>query len=326
MDVPTGRLERWRDAGLLTDEQVRAIVAYEQDGADPSPDAAGPTGSRHRRGVLVEAIGYVGGALAVGAVALMLGDVWDQLADGGRLAVVVLLTVLLGGAGLALRSAPQTSLARLAGVLLVGAIGGVTWTVTLLTADIAGWAVRDVALAASGAAAIAAVACYLAVPRALVQVALLASIGSWISALLLRPALPPDGIWIGLAFWTLGVGWALLGRGGWLVPRRVAQVLGAVLALLAMQGASFDDHRVLALVWGLATAAALVGLAVAVEELPPLVVGAVGLFVLVPQLVFELFGDAIGAPAALLVVGLLLVLLAVGLGRAHREVREEDTR
>jgi di/tricarboxylate transporter len=51
-----------------------------------------------------------------------------------------------------------------------------------------------------------------------------------------------------------------------------------------------------------------------------LAVGAIGLFLAVPQLVIEWFGDAIGAPATLLLVGVLLVLLAVGLGRARREV------
>ena len=72
-------------------------------------------------------------------------------------------------------------------------------------------------------------------------------------------------------------------------------------------------------------AAALVGLAVVRDRLHHLAVGAAGLFVLVPQLVFDLFGDAIGAPATLLVVGLLLVLVAVGLGRARREVAAEAT-
>jgi hypothetical protein len=56
----------------------------------------------------------------------------------------------------------------------------------------------------------------------------------------------------------------------------------------------------------------------------PLVLGAGGLFVLAPQVVFELFGDAIGAPATLLVVGLLLVLVAVGLARAGKQVRRAD--
>jgi hypothetical protein len=36
--------------------------------------------------------------------------------------------------------------------------------------------------------------------------------------------------------------------------------------------------------------------------------------------VFDLFEDTIGAPATLLVIGLLLVLLAVGLTRARREI------
>ena len=57
-----------------------------------------------------------------------------------------------------------------------------------------------------------------------------------------------------------------------------------------------------------------------------LLVGAAGLFISVPRLVFELFADTLGAPVTLLAVGLLLILLAVGLARVRGlavEVRRE---
>ncbi|MEX2422278.1 MAG: hypothetical protein WD670_10735, partial [Actinomycetota bacterium] len=114
--------------------------------------------------------------------------------------------------------------------------------------------------------------------------------------------------------------------GNWLAPRSVAEVLGGLHALVALQVASFGDPRTAGLALGVVLATALVVLAVQGDAGHLLIVGALGLFVLVPQIVFEIFGDAIGAPATLLVIGLLLVLLAVGLGRVRREVRGELAR
>lgn len=319
MDESEAAIERWREAGLLDDDQAAAIAAFERDRVA----TVGNDDRGRRRGVSVEAIGYVGGALAVGAVALLLGDVWDQLVSLGRITILALVTLLLGAAGLALRTATAAPLRRLASALLAIAVGGVAWTAGTMADDLVDVHQRVVVLVASGAALVAAVPLYAVTRRALVQVALLAAAVATALAALSQPTLTPDALWFGLLAWGIGLAWVLLGWGGWLVPAKLAEILGGVLALLSLQVASFDVARSPALVLAVCTAVGLIVLAVLNDRVHHLVVASIGLFVLVPQLVFELFGDAIGAPATLLVIGLLLVLLAVGLGRAHREVREE---
>lgn len=306
------RLASWVRAGLISKEQAEAIGRFEA-----GPGTAGP--DRDRRTLAAEAVGYVGAALAVGAVGLLLEQVWEQLAVGGRLTLVALLTLLLGGGGLALRRTGSPPMQRLTSVLFSGAVIGLGWFAVELGDEVLRLREADLALLVGASTTALALPLYLLRRRALPQLTLLATLSVTAGALLFRPALEPGPTWVGLSFWSLGVAWALLGAGGWLPPARVAEVVGSVLALFALQVGSVDA-RLGMLVLGVLSAGALVAVAVTTDRGHHLAVGAVGLFVLVPQLVFEIFGDAIGAPATLLVIGLLLVLLAVGVGRVRREV------
>ena len=310
------RLDDWSRAGLISASQAARITTFEIERERPMTRGAGTD----RRGAAAEAVGYVGAALAVGALALLLSDLWQQLVVGGRLALVGLLTALVGSGGLVLHRSDRDPMQRLAGVLLATTVIGAGWLALLVGLDVTDLEGEDAALLVGGVAALVALPLYVLRRRAMAQLALYVPVLVIIGALLAQPSLDVAPVWIGLVFWGFGAAWLLLGLGGWLRPATVAEMLGATAALLAAQFASFDDARAWLLWLGLATALALVGLGVAADRLHDLALGAVGLFVFVPQLVFELFGDAIGAPATLLVVGLLLVLLAVGLGRVRREV------
>lgn len=303
------QLRSWRDAGLLSAEQAERIAEHEQ---------ARERG--RRRSGATEAVGYIGAALAVSAVLLLISRMWDDLAVGGRLALTVLLTVAVVAAGQVLRNTGEAAIERLVSVLWLAGIAGTGWAAWVAADDLLALRRDDVSLTVALAVAVVAALLYAVRRRLLLQLATLAGCVGVTLVLLERPALPPDAEWWGLSLCALGLAWALLGAGGWLHPPAPAEAAGAALALVGTQVGSFGDVRVPMLVLGVLLAAALVGLAVARDGVHRLAVGALGLFVLVPQLVFELFGDAIGAPATLLVVGLLLVLLAVGLGRVRREV------
>jgi hypothetical protein len=321
LDEVSTPLERWVGAGLLSDEQAAAIRRFEAERSAP-PTEPSPTAPprNDRRSLIAEAIGYVGAALAVGALGLLLSQLWDDLVVGGRLTLVALLTVLLAAGATVLARTPAAPLQRLTSVLATGTTLGVAWLAYLVGVEVLTLSEQDTALLVGLAAVVAAAVAYAARPRGLPQVTLLVALIVTVGALFSRAALEPEPLWVGLTFWSVGIAWLLLGTGGWLRPRRVAEVAGGVVGLVAIQVASSGESRLLGLVLALATAGALVGLAITSDRVHHLAVGAVGLFVIVPQFVFELFGDAIGAPATLLVVGLLLVLLAVGLGRARRGV------
>lgn len=307
-DITTARLQDWHAAGLVSADQVDAILRFEH-ARQPPPVP--------RRTVVAEAIGYVGAALALGAIALLVGEFWDRFTDPARLVLVLVLTVALFGSGTALRTAARPPLQRLASVLYAGSVVGIAWATGIVAGDMIALRDVEVGVAVGAASTAAALPLYLLRRRALPQLVLLGSLLVTALAVLSLPAPSPDVEWYSLTVVAIGIAWFLLGVGGWLPPRRVAEAAGAVIAVIACQ-VSGDGWPLLLL--GLVVAAGLVVLAIRADALHLLAVGAVGLFLVVPRLVFTWFGDAIGAPATMLVIGLLLVLLAVGLGRARREI------
>lgn len=314
MDRPDRRISAWVDAGLITPEQAEAIHDFERSQDDPN---------RHRgrsRTSPAEAIGYVGAALALGATALILGDLWRELLVGGRLALVGILTVAVFGAGLAVRAADSPAMARLTSVLFTATVAGIGWFASVVASDLLDLRTAAVGVAVGLAMLAVAAPLYVWQQRALLQVAVLASALIAPVAALDLTRLSPSPAWYGLVVAAVGAAWFLLAIGRWITPSGLGHVLGSLVVFIGVQVGSFGDAREAALAIGLVFAVGLVALAVTTDRLHHLVIGALALFVLAPQLVFEVFGDAIGAPATLLLVGILLVLLAVGLGRARREV------
>jgi hypothetical protein len=320
------RLDRWTVAGLLDAEQADAIARFEAEHPELEPADTGPSGrpalAAEARHVLpAEAIGYVGAALAFSAIAWMLGEVWIDITTLGQLALVGLLTLLLFGGGAALLRATSAPVQRLTSVLFLGGLVGASWCAAILAFDVLDLPDQVGAVVVTATLAVLAVPLYVLRRRALPQVAALGAIVALAVTLLLLPALRPD-VWVfGLVIWAIGVAWLLLSLGGFLAPTAVSGVLGGFLALVGPQVAGVGGASSWWLALGVFTAVVLVALALRRDTLHHLVVGSIGLFVLVPRLAFELFGDTIGAPATLLVIGLLLVALAVGLGRAGREIR-----
>lgn len=303
-------LERWVAADLLREDQAAAIRAHERQRS-----------TAERRGVVAEAVGYLGAALAVGAVWLLVADLWAELAVAGQLTLVALLTVVAGGAALAVARGAGAPTRRLSAVLTTAAAVGAGWFAVLLVRDVVEAGDGPVAIAAGAAAIAVAAGPLLRRPAVPLQLVSLAGVQAVAAGLLMLPRLTPDPVWFALLAWAIALAWLLLGRGGVLRPPTAAVALGGVVSLAALQAGSFDSP-VLLMSLGVVTAAGLVTLAVTGAGTAAMVVGGLGAFVFVPQLTFELFGDAIGAPATLLIVGLLLVLLAVGLGRARRELAD----
>lgn len=324
------RLTAWSKAGLLEVEQAAAIERFEAQlaaaGERTWPPATYARDDAARRRVApAEAIGYVGAALAVGAVGLMLGDIWSGFTATGRLTLIGLLTVLLFGAGVALRATTSAPVQRLTSVLLVAGVIGATWFAAVLGDEVLALRWDQVELLVAGVAAATAIPTYLWRRRGLPQLAAFASVLALAFAVLPLLSSTPARWVNGLVVTTIGLAWLLASLGGWLPPLAVSGVLGGATALLGMQIAG-TDWMGEATTWpwllaGVLLAAGLIGLSLRRDTFHHLVVGSLGLFVFVPQVVFELFGDAIGGPATMLVIGLLLVVLAVGVGRAGREVR-----
>jgi hypothetical protein len=264
----------------------------------------------------------VGAAIALAAVAILLADRWKDLNLGGRVGIVGLLTVVVASAGFALRKSEKDPLERLVSVLLTASVLGATWIVGILLAESTALRDFDVALITAAAALVMSVALYRWRARALPLLAMLASSLAIVIATFSRPALNQEGLWAGLAVWSLGALWVLLAWGRWLKPEPIAAVAGSPVAIVgAMVGSASGGSKVAMLALGLVTAGAFMTRAVLRGTTYLVAIGAVGVLVFLPWLVIDLFGNTIGALVSMAAVGLLLVLVSVRLARGRKKGR-----
>ena len=122
------RLDRWVEAGLLEPRQAARIADFETDrGGGETSNGRRPATRGERRSGVAEAVGYVGAALALAAIGLILGDLWRELTPGGRVSLAALVTVITAGSAVALRAATAPALQRLTSVLSAAAAVGGAW-------------------------------------------------------------------------------------------------------------------------------------------------------------------------------------------------------
>lgn len=295
-------------AGILTAPQAAAVAALEE--RRPA-----------RRGaVLAEALGYVGGALAVGAALFLGAELWGELGPWPRvlLLAAVALAGLLGGAALGGRAGPA---GRLGGFLWVVAVVAVAATAGVGVDGLLDTDPATPGLVAAYVALLVAALLWWARPAVLQHVATFAAAVA--TLLTVTDHLDADAAWGGPLLWGLGLVWLALsafpaardprGHGGVWRPAEPGWVLGA---LAAVTGPLFaDTGRAAWLVVGVATGAALVAVGVRARRPWVVAVGTGGMFLAVPLAVAELFDARLGPLLGLLGVGLALVMAAVVLTR-----------
>ena len=301
-------LERARADGIVSAEQVDRLRALASTPA--------PSGGGRLRGWVAEAIGYVGAALVAVAGMLTVGQFWTELAPWAHVALTGLLAVVLLTAGAAVSGEPGTPLGRLGSVLWCSGVGAVLGTSALAATELAGLEDATSGVASFAPATAVAIVLWWRRPRALQELAVLAgTLGT--STALLGMADVELGDWGGLLVWAIGVAWLALAWGEVVRPARTGRVVGAAVALigpLMAFGASGRWGPVL----GVVTAGALVAASVPARETVLLGLGVIGLFVFVPNLVLEYFGDELGAPMALLLSGVVLLGVALWIARSRR--------
>ena len=300
------RVARWVEAGVIRAEQGEAILALEVEGRG--------AGGR-RRAVVAEVLGYLGGVLAVVAGFVLGAESWGQLGRWGRLGVLAAVTGALLAAGWWLRGSEGRVLPRLASVLWMFAVAGFAGLVAVLQEGRSDNALADPSIGvAAGALALAGVL-YLLERRVLQQVALFLAVVATTVAGGHRLGWSWETV-EGYGFLALGAAWLELGRRGLVGPRRTSEVLGS-LALLTGP-AVLDVEAVgpggwgLWLGLGLSVALIIAGSALARNVL--LGIGAAGMVLFLGMVAGEYWSD-LGAPVAILLVGLGLVVAAVLVAR-----------
>ena len=301
-------LDRWVEAGLVTREQAKAISRAEAEPGGPPP-------RRQRRVPLVaEVLGYLGAVLALAAGAILVGQHWGDLAPAAHIAIAAVVTVALWLGGWILRDADERALERLAAVLWLLSVGAFAWLGAILADDV--WKPSPEATAAVVSACTALYAATLwAWRQRSLQLVALAGAGvataGWVAAF---AGVSPE--WISLVVWGFGLAWFIGAWRGALRPPTAAYVLGALPILLGPWTAVGVAEPMMFL--GLASAAALMAGSVPLRQTPVLFLGAIGMFGFVTAIVIRYFADTIGASAALLLAGLVMIAIALVTARLYR--------
>jgi hypothetical protein len=302
-------LQRAVAARILSAEQAQAVLAAEQ--------ARGGSSSAGRRLPVTEALGYLGGLLALsGAVTLVL-QYWREVPTAGRLGLLaaVAAATWLVGARVADGSAP--ALIRLRGALWFASSAAVAAFAGQIAWDVAHAGEAAVWLSAGAAAAVHAALLWRWRDRPAQHLACLAGV---LMAAGGAAGLFGDAAALGLTVAAAGAVWV---AAGWLrlLPPEVIALVGGGVAVLAGAGITVGDWPDAAPLLGLAAAVLMLAVGVGSDRTPLTIVGLVGGFGYLPWTVGHFFADSLGVPLAMLLCGVaLLAVTLVVLRRPSRGV------
>jgi hypothetical protein len=312
-------LEEWQAAGLIAAGEVDPILRYERGKAEP----------RSRIPMAAEAVGYVGSALVITAIGLLIGRRWDGLAVGLRIGVFALPAAAAAAVGWWIGAKPDPAFERMGSVLWVLSAAALAGTMIVVFADVmydGNPPEHGGPLLVGGVVAVWAGVEYalrrLPLQQLVLFAASLATVLGVINALEGGRDQAFSTIVWGLAVWAFGAAWTALGVSEHLEPSEVARLIGPATVLIGAQVVR-ADAEVLGLWLGLVSAALLIGVGVWRADLLVLLAGAAGLFQWAPQLAVFYLADAIGTEATLLVVGVLLLGVAYAFTRLYLRVRSD---
>lgn len=262
-------LDRWAHAGLIDEAQVEQIETYEV--------THHPVPARRPGGVLIEAMAYLGGALALAASLLLVQMVWSDLSTAGRLAVPGVATVALLGGGALVPGHPADR-RRLRSAMWLLATGAWAATLAVLGHQVLEWSGVDTALLIGLGCSALALALYVRFTEALQHLALLAALATTGAAIGARAEWDEPTL-IGAGIWAVAAAWAVAGELGYLPPQPAARYGSAVVlvsaALLMNMSVGGQLAAALTLAW-------LFGLGIKRDSVGLLAVAAWGTLLLVP--------------------------------------------
>lgn len=313
IDVVDQELERWERAGLITHDQVVRIHAVEA----VAPKATSTS-------MVAEILVYLGLAAVFAAAAALVGQQWESIPFGARLALVAAPAIGAGVTAAGLRSRGEAA-SRAASVLFAGSVG--------LTAGVGAVIIDEVTpgrdwqsmLIVGGPAFVLALVCLWLEPRAL---QLLAMVGTGIPVALSGV----DLVWGEVtdtygAMTVAAIGFYGVTRASslWPIePARFAEGLFAGTLLFGIWNAAVQEDALWAEFLGLAAAGALLAFSVQIRSTRFLIAGGIGLFAFLTMLVTRHLTDQIGAPLALLLCGVALIGAAALVMRLHQAASATD--
>lgn len=306
-------IRRWQAAGVLDEAAAERIRAFEQ-GAAPVPGRGAP---REGPGFL-EALVYLGIAVAAVGVVILVGTSWDDLEDWARVAVVGVPGLLALALGAGLRTLPDPGMVR--GGHIAWLAGGALITgAAAIAGDTAGWHEDDVQLLAGVVASVLALSLWVAAPSH-PQV-----IGLGAATCMLTIAL--GGRSDEFSFHVGGISLAVIGVAGivvtereWLSPRLLARAVASAAVAWGAFFAGIDEGWAESLVF--LASAALIALSIWRGVLFYMLAGVAGFFGGLITTITRHVEDETTAALLLILIGALLIAAVITLARYRPWVRQ----
>jgi hypothetical protein len=288
------KLESWVQAGLVTQEQASAITEFEE----------GQSSGRLSRGM--EVVAYLGAAITLGALVIIMGELYDELSDWTRVGLGAVITTALLFAGQRLSSGASRPSRRASTLASFLAVPGLAMTTALVLEAMDFFdANRDVSVLIVALAALALAYWLWHIIRSALQMVAFAfsAFATIMASIEATLTLPPSWVWaLGPA--VIGATWLMLGTSGVFTPRRTSLVLGGIGVLLAPLFST--DFEAWAL-FGIATALVVAWIAVPLTESALMGLAVAALVIYIPATFLEFFEGRTGFTFALLGLGLLLL-------------------
>ena len=318
------RLQTLTDEGVLTAEQAAQLWQAAQQDAGAADHATAATTATSRGtedshgsstsslGVL-DVLGYVGGALLLGALIFIGFTLWGDLSRAGRtaLAIASFVAPVAGGAVLE-RSRTRRGLAR---VLLALGCFAAGFACFVIIDD------QDLMISA-GVVVVAAVAGLLTLRSAAFY------LPGWAGAMGFVPAFVQNGLGLpegdALGYWIAGgfllVGMALVVAGIFL-GRKVAWTLAGLSGWASTVPLVSFDHSYLALAVATLVAGALFVGVVRLKTYTFAIVGCLIVLSMWPVALYQILDSALGVALGLVAAGCVLIASAVVLARRRQGAR-----
>lgn len=308
------------DRGLVAPERSAEALAVVSPLLGPAPTGSAPVRRR-----LAEVTAYVGATFVVGAAVLFLSTTWADLGAWTQVVLLLASALVLGATGVAVVRTLAREVAggavrrRLASVLLTAAAGCAAFGVGVAVAETNASEELTV-LVAAATGLVVALAGYRFAPS------LVGQLGAAAAAVAMLPsglgALNTDSrsiVPLAVAVLVLGGLWLLAAERRWWREAEAARVVGCVLALVGAQMPVLAGDEVwVGYLLTSAVALAAFGGYLASRAWPHLATGVVGLTLVVPEALHDLYGESLGAAGVLLAAGVtLLVAALLGLRLRH---------
>lgn len=228
-------LARWTAAGLITTDQAAALARYEAEAEPTAPGArpvaarpaerVGPSVSR-RTPVVAEALGYLGGILAVTGLVLVVARYWPDMAAATRLALSGTGVVALLVAGQLVRPDRDPALERLRGFAWASSTACAALFAGVLAADVFDAEAREtITLAAAAAAVVESGLLWRRRRLPFQQLTLFGAIAVLVGSLV---ALVADGGPVGIAVWVTGGALVAIGLRRLVPMPLIGEIVGGV--------------------------------------------------------------------------------------------------